>query len=144
MDCTWPPCPVGETCEDKCWPVPHKKYYVSSYYEFAGVDKMKAELVEHGPISCGIQATPTLEQVYKTGIYEEYIESPELNHEIAVVGWGIEQETGQEYWIVRNSWGTFWGEGGFYRTPVGTNTNLGIELDCVAGIPTFTKPTSEV
>jgi cathepsin X len=28
-DCTGPPCPVGETCQDKCWAVKHKNYYVS-------------------------------------------------------------------------------------------------------------------
>lgn len=28
-DCTWPPCPKGQTCLDKCWAVDYKKYYVS-------------------------------------------------------------------------------------------------------------------
>jgi cathepsin X len=53
-DCTWPPCEVGQQCLDKCWAVEYKKHYVSKYYEFSGVAKMKAELYKNGPISCGI------------------------------------------------------------------------------------------
>merc|ERR1712032_1415608 len=56
-DCTWPPCPVNETCQDACWAVDYKKHYVSLYYGFSGIDEMKAELYKNGPISCGIQAT---------------------------------------------------------------------------------------
>jgi cathepsin X len=53
-DCTWPPCPVNETCLDKCWAVDFRKHYVSHYYAVSGVHQMKAELFKHGPISCGI------------------------------------------------------------------------------------------
>ena len=88
---------------------------------------MKAELYEHGPISCGIQATKELEETYKGGIFRQYIENPQLNHEIAVVGWGTDEETGEQYWIGRNSWGTYWGEYGFFKFPIGPpSINLGI------------------
>ena len=39
---------------------------------------------------------------------------PRINHEIAVVGWGFDDKTMTEYWIGRNSWGTYWGESGFF------------------------------
>lgn len=48
------------------------------------------------------------------GIYSEHIDNVEINHEISVVGYGV-TEDGQEYWIGRNSWGTYWGEYGFFR-----------------------------
>ena len=60
-DCTWPPCPEGQTCLDKCWAVDYKKHYVTHYYGVAGEHAMKAELYKNGPISCGIQATDKLE-----------------------------------------------------------------------------------
>ena len=104
---------------------------------------MKAELYKNGPISCGIQATNNFEQHYYGGIYKEYIKNPELNHEISIVGWGTDEHTGEEYWIGRNSWGTYWGESGFFRMATGKN-GLGIENDCTAGIPTYDKPKSEV
>jgi len=36
-DCTWPPCPEGQDCQDKCWAVDYKKHYVSLYYGFNGI-----------------------------------------------------------------------------------------------------------
>jgi len=58
-DCTWPPCPVGQKCLDKCWAVDFKKYYVSDMaFIDQGVAQMKAELYHSGPMACGVQATP--------------------------------------------------------------------------------------
>merc|ERR1712032_1085831 len=102
-DCTWPPCPVGETCQDKCWAVEYKKYYASHYYSLSGADKMKKELYTHGPISCGVQATDKFES-YTGGVYKEHHLFPMINHEIAVVGWGVDEASGEGYWIGRNSW----------------------------------------
>jgi len=138
-DCTWPPCPVGQTCQDKCWAVDYKHYYVSSYYSLRGANKMKAEILKYGPISCGISVTDKFE-AYTGGIFSQFKLLPMINHEISVVGWGVED--GTEFWIGRNSWGTYWGEGGFFRMATGMH-GLGIEHDCTAGIPSFTKPSAE-
>lgn len=109
----------------------YSKYYVGDYGSVWGADNMKAEIFARGPISCGIQATTTFES-YSGGIYSEHIDFPFINHEIAVVGWGV--ENGVEYWIGRNSWGTYWGEKGFFRIKMNSD-NLGIETDCTYGVP---------
>jgi cathepsin X len=136
-DCTWPPCDVGKTCLDKCWAVDYKPYYTSNYYNLRGAEKMKAEIYKNGPIGCGIEATDAFEK-YTGGIYSEHKLFPMINHEISVVGWGKDASTGEEYWLGRNSWGTYWGEYGFFKMAMHKD-NLAIETDCTAGIPSFKK-----
>jgi len=124
-----PPAPTdaSEHLLDNCEAVPHIKYYVSNYYSVTGVDKMKSELVQYGPISCGIEVTEGFEK-YTGGIYSEKLLDPILNHEISIVGYGKDDD-GYEFWIGRNSWGSYWGEMGFLRIKM-REDNLGIESDC--------------
>jgi cathepsin X len=94
---------------------------------------MKAEIYARGPIGCGIDATQKLLN-YTGGIYSERKFLPRINHEISVVGWGLDQATNTEYWIGRNSWGSAWGENGFFRIQMHKN-NLAIETDCNWAVP---------
>ena len=136
--CVPPPPPAGETWQQNCTsPVPNL-YYVEQYGPVSGVHAMKAEIYKNGPIGCGVDATAQFD-AYTGGIFEQYQLWPAINHEIAVVGWGVADD-GTEYWIGRNSWGSYWGEMGFFRIRMHGN-NLGINTECDWGIPTLTKPT---
>jgi cathepsin X len=112
------------------------KYWVTEYGPVSGVDNMKAEIYARGPIACGVDATAEFE-LYTGGVYQQAQVAPMINHEISVLGWGVTAE-GENYWIGRNSWGTYWGEEGFFRIKMGSD-NLAIERDCTWGVPSFTK-----
>jgi len=134
-DCTWPPPALGE--KPNCWAKKQfKRYYASEYGYVRGAANMKKEIWKRGPIGCGVDVTDAFEE-YTGGIYSEKVRHPIINHEISVVGWG--EEGGQEYWIGRNSWGTYWGEYGFFRIAMHSN-NLGIERDCVWATPRVDTP----
>ena len=137
-DCVGPAPLQNETGFQNCFAINDKEYthyYASSIREVRGADQMKAEIYQNGPISCGIHSTSKFNE-YHGGIYSEKIDSPGLNHEIAVVGWGVED--GTEFWIGRNSWGTYWGEYGFFRIAMGDG-DLGITTDCAAATPSYSR-----
>jgi len=94
---------------------------VADFGSVSGADAMMKEIFARGPIACGIAAGPLLN--YDGGIFTKHDDG--VDHEISVVGWGTDSKVGK-YWIVRNSWGEFWGEYGFVRVKFGA---LGL-TDC--------------
>jgi len=99
---------------------------VSEYGMVSGEENMMKEIFARGPIACPIDANPMDE--YNGGIITEDT-SADTDHIVSIVGWGYDKKQDLKYWIVRNSWGEFWGELGFFRIKRGENT-LKIEKDC--------------
>lgn len=122
-----------------CWPHERCKipdeYYVYKVDAFGylggGEDKMMQEIYQRGPISCGIAVTDEFLN-YTGGIFEDKTNATDIDHDISIVGYGV--ENGTKYWIMRNSWGTYWGEEGFARVIRGVN-NMMIETDCAWATP---------
>jgi len=122
--------------ETNCFPVKNfTRHFVMEYGEVAGEAAMIAEL-QRGPIACGIDAEPI--ETYKGGVMNA-TKWGEVNHIVSVVGYGVDEVDGP-YWIVRNSWGTYWGEHGYMRIVRGSN-NCMIEDGCSWATPGGAKAT---
>lgn len=85
------------------------------------IDGIKAAIMNLGVVDAAVYVTNDFSN-YSGGVFSDTqtscpdCEDTETNHAIALVGWGVEEETGDEYWILRNSWGSSWGiESGYMR-----------------------------
>uniref|UniRef100_A0ACD5VLR7 Uncharacterized protein n=1 Tax=Avena sativa TaxID=4498 RepID=A0ACD5VLR7_AVESA len=81
------------------------------------------------PVAVAIEVGSGM-QFYKSGVYSGPC-GTRLAHAVTVVGYGTDHSTKVKYWIVKNSWGRAWGEGGFVRMrrDVGGPGICGITLD---------------
>jgi C1A family cysteine protease/BarA-like signal transduction histidine kinase len=83
---------------------------------------IKTAIMTYGVVDAAVYVDSAF-QAYSGGIYENTDTScsgtpcyyTATDHAIALVGWGVDAATGKEYWILRNSWGTSWGESGYMR-----------------------------
>ena len=86
-----------------------------------GADGLREALLTKGPMTVSVDASPDDFALYSSGIYnnsrcEEKLSR--LDHAVVVSGYGEDLETGQKYWIVKNTWSVRWGEEGYLRIAV--------------------------
>jgi cathepsin X len=112
----------GPPGQGTCWAqANYTKFFVDQYSDVSGVDAIRAEIAARGPVAAGIDATVL--ETYTGGIITA-TQPANINHIVSIVGYGT--ENGVDFWIVRNSWGQYWGENGWFRIVRGQDA-LGIE-----------------
>ncbi|EAY01875.1 Clan CA, family C1, cathepsin L-like cysteine peptidase [Trichomonas vaginalis G3] len=93
-------------------------------------DELKAGCAKGGVVSIAIDASGYDFQLYSSGIYNpKSCSSTFLDHAVGLVGYGTENKV--DYWIVRNSWGTSWGEKGYIRMIRNNGNKCGVATDVI-------------
>jgi len=66
-----------------------------------------------GPVVVSVDASGWAS--YSSGVYDGCSQNATINHAVLLVGFGTDPESGVDYWLIRNSWGSRWGEEGHVR-----------------------------
>jgi len=98
-----------------------------------GVEAMQAEIESRGPIACLMYAHADGFENYSGGVITDDTRYDGITHVVVVTGWGVQK--GLKYWIVRNSYGTAWGELGYYRQEIGKDIYNMESHDCAWATP---------
>ena len=80
----------------------------------SSMDQLVAAL-NNGPVSVSVAAGNNYFRLYTGGVLNNPACGKALDHAIVAVGYGTDADTNTPYYIVRNSWGTKWGEAGYIR-----------------------------
>jgi cathepsin F len=113
-----------ESCELKTQDI--RVYINGSLNISKDENEMAAWLYKNGPMSIGINAFAM--QFYFGGVshpWKIFCSPDSLDHGVLIVGYGIEKSIifgDTPYWLVKNSWGTWWGEKGYYLVYRGDGT----------------------
>ncbi|KAF7141886.1 hypothetical protein RHSIM_Rhsim06G0054800 [Rhododendron simsii] len=114
---------------------------IDSYEDVpANDEKALQKAVANQPVSVAIEAGGTTFQFYESGVYTGKCGTA-LDHGVTAVGYGTED--GSDYWIVKNSWGSSWGESGYIRmerSTAGLTGKCGIAMEASYPIKTGLNP----
>ncbi|XP_063388196.1 tubulointerstitial nephritis antigen [Cydia fagiglandana] len=133
--------PHGDLIQDGCRPKDPRRtsrYKVGPPYRLVKEEDIMYDIRESGPV----QAVMTVYQDffhYRDGIYRRSRHGDSKLqglHSVRIVGWGEDRQ--EKFWIVANSWGTDWGENGYFRIARGSNES-GIESFVVSAFSDVTS-----
>lgn len=120
-----------ETCNNNC-----KKYATFSSCQDVKENNQQdlTAAVAQQPVSVAIEADTREFQLYESGVITGNDCGTNLDHGVLIVGYG--NENGQDYWLVKNSWGTEWGDSGYVKIARSSSIN-DIGICGIASTPSF-------
>ncbi|XP_078174922.1 vignain-like [Carex rostrata] len=87
-------------------------------------EKALMNAVAYQPVSVVIDAGGASFMNYRTGVFSGPC-STQMNHAVTIVGYGAESD-GTKYWIIKNSWGLSWGDGGYIKMKRNIKDKMGL------------------
>ena len=108
-------------CQD-CEPIIQIKRYGNIFPKNENILKRG---VAQQPVSIAIQANLSSFRFYSKGIYSDTNCGTLLDHGVLLVGYGTDENSGLDYWLMKNSWGPSWGENGYMRMLRNTSGGMG-------------------
>jgi cathepsin B len=137
----YPECPPNEyptpscirECSDKLYSVSfdEDKRQANEAYSLRSVSDIQEDMLRHGPVTAALSVYTDF-LTYQSGVYQLVSGSYLGGHAVKIIGWGVDDDSGLDYWLVVNSWNDSWGENGLFRILRGEN-ECRIESQIVAG-----------
>jgi C1A family cysteine protease len=109
----FPYTPGDQAC-NLCADAESRKTFISGWHTISDVNEMKDWIANYGPVSTCFTVYDDF-FYYTGGVYQHVSQTVAGGHCVSFIGY---DDTNQ-YWICKNSWGTGWGEGGFFRIKYG-------------------------
>ncbi|MCK4659406.1 MAG: hypothetical protein KAV82_07780 [Phycisphaerae bacterium] len=106
-------CPYGHPYLIDSWA------YIGSPYGVPSTNAIKQAVIDYGPVTVAVRANTAM-QGYTGGVFNS-CSTGSVNHGVVIVGWDDNQGT-NGVWLVRNSWGSGWGESGYMRIEYGCSS----------------------
>ena len=148
---------IGDMCSDYStnpitgeeYGTPMRFYRCLHYYSIAGIqaDGGNESFIRHniykwGPVTTGMIVYPDFYSFDTSKVYSwNGFGEPVGGHAVEIVGWDIKD--GVDCWIIKNSWGTSWGDKGYFYMKRGVN-ECKIEENVVTGLPDFFYPSDYI
>lgn len=105
---------LGTHTPVKCKRVDAPKYKIKTYNRILDTESIKNAIHNYGPVVAGFDVYADFFD-YSEGIYEKQSDKYCGGHIVAIVGY----DNTESCWICKNSWGTEWGENGYFRIKYG-------------------------
>lgn len=69
-------------------------------------------------------------QFYWDGVFDYRACGTDLDHAVLIAGWGTDHDSGKDYWLLKNSWATTWGDKGYMKIAIHDGKGIcGVQME---------------